>query len=106
MKPKAERKHCFQCLKNIQFVKNHSIGTHLNHSTSSKLILYSLQVITVTLVLFCILIVEDIVQDIIVQIKGAWRFLNSIHLYINKTRPSERKANRDTSSAVEFTKVS
>ena len=37
-----------------------------------------------TLVLFCLLIVEDIGQDITAQIKGSWRFLNSVHLYINK----------------------
>ena len=41
-------------------------------------------VIPVTLVLFCLLIVEDIVQDITIQIKGSWRFLNSVHLYINQ----------------------
>ena len=27
---------------------------------------------------------EDIVQDTTIQIKGSWRFLNSVHLYINK----------------------
>ena len=41
-------------------------------------------VIPVTLVLFCLLILEDIVQDITVQIKVCWKFLNSAHLYINK----------------------
>ena len=41
-------------------------------------------VIPVTLVLFCLLAVEDIVQDTTTQIKGSWRFLNFIHLYINK----------------------
>ena len=40
-------------------------------------------VIPVTLVLFCPLIAEDIVQDTTIQIKGSWRFLNSVHLYIN-----------------------
>ena len=39
---------------------------------------------TVTLVLFCLLILEDIVQDTTVQIKGSWIFLNSSHLHINK----------------------
>ena len=43
-------------------------------------------VIPVTLVLFYLLIVEDIVQDTTVQIKGSWRFLNSVHLYINKKK--------------------
>ena len=37
----------------------------------------------VTLVLFCPLVAEDIVQDTTIQIKGSWRFLNSVHLYIN-----------------------
>ena len=32
-----------------------------------------------------LLILEDIVQDTTVQIKGSWRFLNSVHLYINPT---------------------
>ena len=35
------------------------------------------------LVLFCLLLVEDIVQYTTVRIKGSWRFLNSVHLYIN-----------------------
>ena len=30
------------------------------------------------------LLVEDIVQDITIQIEGFWRFLNSVHLYINQ----------------------
>ena len=34
--------------------------------------------------LFFLLIVEDIVQDTTIQIKGSWGFLNSVHLYINK----------------------
>ena len=29
------------------------------------------------------LVAEDIVQDTTIQIKGSWRFLNSVHLYIN-----------------------
>ena len=41
-------------------------------------------VIPVTLVLFCLYGDEDIVQDTTVQIKVSWRFLNFIHLYINK----------------------
>ena len=40
------------------------------------------EVISVILVLFFLLVVEDIVQDTTLQIKGYWRFLNSIHLYI------------------------
>ena len=41
-------------------------------------------VIPVTLVLFCLLVVEDIVQDTTIQIKSSFRFLNSVHLYIYK----------------------
>ena len=33
---------------------------------------------------FCLLVVEYIVEDITILIKGSWRFLNSVHLYINK----------------------
>ena len=29
---------------------------------------------------------EDIVQDTIILIKGSWRFLNSVHLYMNKKK--------------------
>ena len=34
--------------------------------------------------LFCLIVVEDIVQDTTVQIKVCWRFLNSVNLYINQ----------------------
>ena len=35
-------------------------------------------------ILFCLLVLEDIIQDTTIQIKGSWRFFNSAHLYINK----------------------
>ena len=40
-------------------------------------------IIPVTLVPFCLLFVEAIVQATAVQITVPWRFLNSIHLYMN-----------------------
>ena len=36
--------------------------------------------------LFCLLSVEDMTQDITVQIKGSWRFLNITHMCINKNK--------------------
>ena len=38
----------------------------------------------VTLVLYGLLVVENIVQYTTVKIKSAWRFLDSLRLYINK----------------------
>ena len=32
---------------------------------------------------FCPLVVDDIVQDTTIQMKGSWRFFSSIYLYIN-----------------------
>ena len=53
-------------------------------SVSSKLLLkftgFFTVVIPVTFVLFCLLFVEDIVQDTTIQIKDSWRFLYSIYL--------------------------
>ena len=40
-------------------------------------------VIRVTLVLFCLLVVKDIIQDSTAQIKGSWWFINSIYLCLN-----------------------
>ena len=41
-------------------------------------------VIPVALDLFCSLIVENIVQDTTIQVKGSWRLLNYVNWYIKK----------------------
>ena len=54
-----------QRTQNCSVFKTHSLGLS--------------QTVTVTLVLFCLLVVEDTVEETTIQIKGSWRFCPSVH---------------------------
>ena len=66
---------------------NGSIGSQLNFTALSepsiKFTSFFTVVIQVTLLLFWLFFMKDIVQNTTVQIKSSWRFLSSVHLYIN-----------------------
>ena len=66
---------------------NNSIGCQSNFAVFLKLPLWFISFFTVVisaiLVLVCLLVVEDMVQDITIQIKGCWRFPNTTHQYTN-----------------------
>ena len=59
------------------------IEFHCIFKTATLFYNFLIVVIPVILILFCLLVVKDIVQDTTVQVKSSWRFLNSINLYIN-----------------------
>ena len=73
----------------LQFLNN-SIGCQLSFAVFLNLPVWFISFFTLVIsavsVLFFLFIVEDMAQDITVQIKGSWRFLNTIHLYMNKKK--------------------
>ena len=72
-------KNCNRCSRHLLFSMLLDAKSNLTVSSSS-FTMVNLDILDIC----CLFIMEDIAQDTTFQIKGSWRFLNIIHLYISK----------------------